>query len=100
MRSRMIVWLTICLCVGAATAFAQVQNGEIFGKVPDSSGAVLPGVTVTLESPALLQSQSMTTTASGAYRFASLPLGVYTIRFELSGFSRYVRRDVRIETGF
>jgi hypothetical protein len=100
MRSRMIVCLLLCLSTYLAPASAQVQTGEIFGKVTDSSGAVLPGVTVTIESPALLQTQSMTTTSTGAYRFPSLPLGVYSVRFELSGFSRYVRRDVRIETGF
>jgi hypothetical protein len=83
-----------------AMAGGQVQNGEIFGKVTDSSGAVLPGVTVTIDSPSLLSTQSVTTTETGVYRFASLPLGLYTVTFQMSGFARFVRRDVRIETGF
>ena len=44
MRSRLAMWLVICACVTVfpALAVGQVQNGEIFGKVTDSSGAVLP----------------------------------------------------------
>ncbi len=107
MRSRLAMWLSLCACVTVFPALplprwhgGQVQNGEIFGKVTDTSGAVLPGVTVTIESPSLLQTQSVTTTATGVYRFASLPLGLYTVTFEMTGFTRFVRRDVRIETGF
>ena len=107
MRSRLAMWLVVCACVTVfpfltASAFAggQVQNGEIFGKVTDTSGAVLPGVTVTIDSPSLLKTQSVTTTETGVYRFASLPLGLYTVTFEMTGFARFVRRDVRIETGF
>ena len=105
MRSRLAMWLWLCVCVTAfpaltAPVMGQAQNGEIFGKVTDTSGAVLPGVTVTIESPSLLQTQTVTTTATGVYRFASLPLGLYTVTFEMTGFSRFVRRDVRIETGF
>ena len=46
--------LLMCLTVGGAAALAQSQTGEIFGKVTDQSGAVLPGVTVTLTGPVLL----------------------------------------------
>ncbi len=45
--------LAIALC--GSPALAQQQTGEIFGKVTDQSGAVLPGVTVTLTGPSLLQ---------------------------------------------
>ena len=102
MRSRLAMWLWLCVCVTPLPALAagQVQNGEIFGKVTDTSGAVLPGVTVTIESPSLLQPQTATTTDTGVYRFPSAPLGLYTVTFEMTGFTRFVRRDVRIETGF
>ena len=106
MRSRLATWLALCACVTVfpaltpAMAGGQVQNGEIFGKVTDTSGAVLPGVTVTIDSPSLLQKQTVTTTGTGVYRFASLPLGLYSVTFEMTGFTRFVRRDVRIETGF
>lgn len=97
---RFATWLLVCLCTIATPALAQVQNGEIFGRVVDSSGAVLPGVAVTIESPALLQPLSATTTETGAYRFPNVPIGLYTVTFQLTGFTRFVRRDIRIETGF
>jgi hypothetical protein len=105
MRSRLAMWLQLCAWMTVflappVPAMGQVQNGEIFGKVTDTSGAVLPGVTVTIDSPSLLKTQSVTTTDTGVYRFASLPLGLYTVTFEMTGFARFVRRDVRIETGF
>jgi hypothetical protein len=87
------------LCA-AAPATAQVQTGEILGRVTDESGAPAPGVTVTLEGPALLRPLSATTTGTGSYRFPNLPIGVYTVRFELTGFARLVREAVRVDTGF
>jgi len=93
-----VVLLSVFLSAG--TAWAQTQTGEIFGKVNDPSGAVLPGATVTLSSPALIQPQMTTAAASGSYRFANLPIGVYTVTFELAGFKRVIRPDVRIQAGF
>lgn len=84
----------------AVPARAQVQTGEIFGHVADSTGAVLPGVIVTLESPALIRPQSNVTTASGGYRFPNIPAGDYRLKFELTGFKTLVREGVRVQTGF
>ena len=84
----------------ALPAAAQFQTGEIFGKAMDESGSVLPGATVTLTSPALLRSQAAVTTASGAYRFPNIPIGVYSVTVELSGFAKTIRKDIKIETGF
>ncbi len=56
MRVRLIALLAaLALVVGVTSAWAQSQTGEIFGKVTDESGAVLPGVQVTITSPVLLQ---------------------------------------------
>src|SRR5262245_41939712 len=79
---------------------AQQQTGEIFGKVSDSTGAILPGASVTISGPALIQPQTAVSAASGAFRFPNLPIGIYTVTFELSGFKRLVRADVRIQAGF
>jgi hypothetical protein len=89
------------LSIGAAApAGAQVSTGEIFGKVTDSTGALLPGVTVTIASPALLQPQAVVTAASGGYRFPSIPIGSYSVTFELTGFKKLVQNDVLIQAGF
>src|SRR5687767_6473334 len=86
--------------LSATNAVAQTQTGEIFGRVTDGTGAVLPGATVTLTSPALITPQTTGTAASGSYRFPNLPIGIYTVTFELGGFKRVVRTEVRIQAGF
>ncbi|HEV3140696.1 MAG TPA: carboxypeptidase-like regulatory domain-containing protein, partial [Vicinamibacterales bacterium] len=79
---------------------AQVSTGEIFGKASDSTNAVLPGATVTLTSTALIQPMVAVTAESGAYRFPSIPIGTYTVTFDLAGFKKYVRSGVIIQAGF
>lgn len=98
MSSRKLTALAAVLVLIAG--FAQAQTtGEIYGKATDKSGAVVPGVTVTLSSPALLQPQVAVTSGTGVYRFPSVPIGVYTVKFELAGFTTVVREGVRIEIG-
>jgi hypothetical protein len=87
------------LALTAGTAHAQAI-GSIFGKVTDQSGGVLPGVTVTVSGPSLQQPLTQTTAASGAYQFPSVPIGTFTVSFELSGFKKAVRQGVVIDTGF
>jgi hypothetical protein len=95
---RIVVVAAAVLAGLAAPGLAQ-QPGEVFGKVTDSSGAVIPGVTVTLSSPGLLQPQVAVTGATGSYRFPGLAVGTYTVRFEIPGFTTFVRDRVRIEIG-
>jgi carboxypeptidase family protein len=90
----------LLLIAGVQPALAQVSTGEIFGKATDGTGALLPGATVSLESAALLQKQVAVTSISGAYRFPAIPVGVYTVTFELAGFKKLVHRDVIIQAGF
>ncbi len=90
----------VAVFLSAGTAWAQTQTGEIFGRVSDASGAVLPGAAVTLTGPALIQPQATTSAASGSYRFPNLAIGVYTVTFELTGFKRVIRPEVRIQAGF
>jgi hypothetical protein len=98
-------WLTrvltaFLLFVAAPAAFAQIQTGEIHGRVTDASGAVLPGATVTVEGPALIQPEVSITTETGAYSFPRLPVGTYSVRFELAGFRQLMQEGVRIQSGF
>jgi hypothetical protein len=101
MMGRVIaVRVVLSLLVGATSAMAQTQTGEIFGKVTDVTGAILPGATVTITSPALLRPQTAVSSESGSYRFPNVPIGLYTVKFELTGFGRLVREGVRIQAGF
>src|SRR6516165_1963853 len=91
----LVVFLTTC-----ALANAQSQTGEIFGKVTDQSGAVLPGVTVTLTAPNLLQPLTAVTSETGTYQFPRLEIGIYTVQFDLVGFKSIVNEGVRVTVGF
>src|SRR5919201_1851908 len=86
--------------VGVSTAFAQQQTGEIFGKVTDQSGATLPGVTVTLTSPILLEPLTAVTSETGTYQFPRLEVADYTVKFELAGFRTVVNEGIHITAGF
>jgi Carboxypeptidase regulatory-like domain/TonB-dependent Receptor Plug Domain len=88
------------LVFGVATANAQSQTGEIFGKVTDESGAVLPGVTVTLSGPSLLQPQTATTSGTGTYQFPRLTVGTYNLKFEIAGFKTVVQEAVQVTVDF
>ena len=75
-------------------------TGTIQGKVTDSSGAVLPGVTVTATSPSMIGTQSQVTNENGSYRFPAVPPGNYALTFELTGFSTVKREGIQISLGF
>src|SRR5688572_368425 len=101
MRLRFTAMLAaLALMLGATSAWAQSQTGEIFGKVTDESGAVLPGVVVTLTGPSLLQPQTATTTETGSFQFPRLNVGVYNVRFELPGFKTVVKEGIEVTVGF
>jgi hypothetical protein len=82
--------------VGSGSALAQDFRGRINGTVTDNTGAVLPGVTVTTTSPALIQPQVQVTGHDGGYRFPALPPGVYDVTFELTGFQTIKREGIRV----
>jgi hypothetical protein len=96
---RLIVAAALAVVFVPGMVHAQ-SSSEIFGRVTDASGGVMPGVTVTLAGPSLITPQSTVSLESGAYRFPSIPIGLYSVTFELPGFNRLVRENVRIETGF
>ncbi len=73
------------------------QTGTLMGVVSMEDGVSIPGVTVTLTSPALvIGKMSAVTNENGVYRFVNLPPGVYELDFQLEGFRPYVRKDVRV----
>ena len=75
---------------------AQEQRGSIVGTARDNTGAVLPGVTITATSPALIQPSETVTGSKGAYRIPNLPPGMYEVRFELPGFQTLIRQEIRV----
>jgi hypothetical protein len=88
------------MLLASAPAFAQA-NSAIAGVVKDSSGAVLPGVTVEASSPALIEkSRSVVTDNEGQYKVINLRPGDYTVTFTLSGFSTVKREGVGLTASF
>ncbi len=87
--------------IASSAAAGQGSGASIIGQVTDQSGAVLPGVTVTATSPALQVPQvTAVTNELGEYRLAPLPIGVYEVAFDLSGFRPAQRQNVRLTVGF
>jgi len=89
----------VILTAWAVPAHAQAI-GSIFGKVTDPSGAILPGVTVTVTGPSLQAPLVAATSASGTYQFPSVPVGTFTVTFELASFKKAVRPNIVITNGF
>lgn len=81
-----------CVLLLTPSAWAQQTSG-IAGVIKDTSGAVLPGVTVEAASPALIEkTRTVVTDAQGVYRIVDLRLGTYVVTFTLPGFSTVRRR--------
>ncbi|MEB2364186.1 MAG: TonB-dependent receptor [Bryobacterales bacterium] len=78
---------------------SQFGTSTISGAVTDATGAVIPGVTVTVVNTRTNFTFSAETNAGGLYRVASLQPGVYRITFEVAGFKRTVREGVDVRTG-
>src|SRR5256884_7324898 len=89
---RFVITVLAVLC--PAIAGAQAVKGSLVGNVTDTSGAVLPGVTVTITEVNTNISYSTTTNESGYYVFSNLKDGTYRVTSELSGFKRIVRNGV------
>ena len=98
-----VLGAALCIIlIGFGTALGQsVSSATVHGVVRDESAGVLPGVTVTLSSPALqVREMVQVTNAEGEYRFVDLPAGTYLLKFELGGFSTLIREDLRLTIGF
>jgi hypothetical protein len=95
-----LVASALLLVLGVANAFAQQQTGEIYGKAADTSGAVLPGATVTVAGPSLIQPRVAVTSETGTYRVPELPIGTYSVTFELAGFRSLSMQNIRVTIGF
>jgi Carboxypeptidase regulatory-like domain len=91
--------LFLALGVLAAPAAAQIDQGRLTGTVKDSQSGVLPGVTVTAKSPALIGTRSVVTESAGTYSIASLPSGEYELTFELAGFQLFKRSNIQLNIG-
>jgi len=92
-------WALLCLVL--IPSFASAQITGIAGVVKDTSGAVLPGVTVEAASPALIEKvRTAVTDGQGQYKIVDLRPGVYTVTFTLPGFSMVSLEGINLSASF
>ena len=90
-----------CLVLLPPNASAQQTGSGLAGVVKDSTGAVLPGVTVEAASPALIEKvRSVVTDEQGLYKIVDLRPGTYTVTFTLPGFSIVKREGIELPSNF
>ena len=92
---RSIVWVAV-LILAAIPVAAQLPTGAILGTVKDSSGASVPGATVTVRNTDTNFTRTQMTEQDGSYRFPELPVGHYEIRAEAAGFRTETRTGLII----
>ncbi|MHB8093382.1 MAG: TonB-dependent receptor [Candidatus Aminicenantales bacterium] len=97
------VFLTILfslILVSSLAAQGTLQDtGSIRGTVKDAEGNALPGVTITVTSPALMNSESVVTGVDGGFRISLLRIGSYTLTAELQGFQVAKREGLQVGVG-
>jgi len=100
MRRILVLHGALALCTLAALpTFAQRTTGSIVGTIADDTGALLPGVTVSIKGDAIVGVQTDVSNEKGFYRFAALPPGVYSLSYTLSGFATLNREGIKVSVG-
>src|SRR5579864_6546117 len=88
--------LVLSLALPPNCAWSQTQLATVSGTITDPSGAVVPGVSVTIVSQGTGLKRSAPTDTAGEYRFAGLPTGNYSLRIERTGFQSQIREGVEL----
>src|SRR5688500_5691912 len=91
--------ILIALLLSAGSAFAQFDTAQVSGAIRDTTGAVLPGVDVTLVAVGTGLERRAVTNESGLYTFPNVPVGDYRLNATLSGFKPVARTGVRVNAG-
>jgi outer membrane receptor protein involved in Fe transport len=87
------------LFIAGSAAWAQQTTGTITGRIVDEQDAALPGATVTARHPETGFSRTVVTDGEGLYRLAALPVGVYDLTIEMSGFATLDRKGIVLNVG-
>src|ERR1051325_1615038 len=96
---RFVGFALVILSFAVSPSRAQDTTGTILGTITDSSGAVLPGVTVTVKNTDTSQSRSVVSDVAGRYRLPLLQPGHYEITAQLQGFQTMVHSGVTVTVG-
>jgi len=88
--------ILVCLAVVSLSAFAQSDRGTVTGTVSDTTGAVIPGVSIAATNVENGGRYETVSTETGNYTLGQLPSGQYQLTAELPGFKRYVRQGISV----
>ena len=100
-KRRFACFLLLCAVLVVPAALQAQSDSSIAGVVTDETGGVLPGVTVEVASPALIERvRTAATDGQGRYLVSALRPGVYSVTFSLPGFSRVVREGIELTGSF
>ncbi len=102
MRNTQLSRLLVVAALALTASVVSAQTGSsIAGVVKDTTGAVLPGVTVEAASPALIEKvRTAVTDAAGQYKVVGLVPGTYTVTFTLTGFNAFKRENIELTSSF
>jgi hypothetical protein len=98
-RWRRVSLVLLLALAGPGLTLAQTTLGRVVGTVLDTSGAVLPGATVTLTNQQTNQSQTTVSNEVGAFVFPQVPVGTYKVDLSLAGFKGRTYTDVVVNVG-
>ena len=99
MRRALLMLMLLAAVASPAAAQSQAVNAALEGTITDSSGGVLPGVTVTVTNTDTGAQRVVTTNENGLYRAPLLPLGTYRVTAELSGFKKFEQSGISLAAG-
>ena len=96
---RRLSLVVLALLLAGGVASAQLSTAQINGRVTDSTGAVLPGATVTMTQTATGLVRSVVTDGTGSYLISNLPTGPYRLEVSLQGFRTYAQTGLVLQVG-
>lgn len=88
--------VVLAVCAVPPVASAQVLYGSIVGNVTDSTGAAVPGATVSIEQTETKLKRELVSDTAGAYQFTAVPSGTYAVSVTMSGFRTFSRQGVPV----
>ncbi len=97
--ARTALLVALFVSATALSASAQTLYGSIVGNVRDTSGAAVPGTTVTINEKATGLERTSVSNETGAYSFANVLPGTYNVKVSLQGFKEFVQTDVPVSIG-
>ena len=92
-------FLLAFMLASAGVGLAQLDSASILGTITDATGAVIPSATVTISNEGTSAVTRVTTNGSGGFAAPALPIGLYTVTTEVSGFQTNRQLHIRLQTG-